>query len=113
MSWLMAWVAFSLSVFIAAQVLPFVHIRSLGTAVRVAALYGVLKFCLYWLLFFISLPLILITLGLFLFVLNALFLWITDKFIEDFEIDSFRHTVIASLVISCLDLLLRWILPGV
>ncbi len=110
MSWLMAWVAFSASVFIAAQILPFVHIRSMGTAVRVAALYGVLKFCLYWLLFFLSLPLILITLGLFLIVINAIFLWVTDKLIEDFEIDSFRHTVVASLVISALDLVLRWIL---
>ncbi len=108
----MAWVAFSTSVFIAAQILPFVHIRSLGTAVRVAALYGVLKFCLYWVLVFVSLPLIFITLGLFLIVINAIFLWITDKFIEGFKIDSFRHTIVASLVISVLDLVLRWILPG-
>ena len=34
-SWIMSWVAFSLSVFIAARILPFVHIRSLWTAVGV------------------------------------------------------------------------------
>ena len=92
--------------------LPFVHICSLSTAVGVAAVYGVLKFCLYWVLFFLSLPFIFLTLGLFLLVLNAIFLWITDKMIDGFEIDSFLHTLVASAVISVFDLFLRWILPG-
>ena len=110
--WFMSWVAFSLSVFITARILPFVHIYSLSTAVGVAAVYGVLKFCLYWVLFFLSLPFIFLTLGLFLLVLNAIFLWITDKMIDGFEIDSFLHTLVASAVISVFDLFLRWILPG-
>jgi putative membrane protein len=112
-NWVMSWVAFSLSVFIAARILPFVHIRSLWTAVGVAAVYGTLKFCLYWVLFFLSLPLILLTLGLFLLVLNAIFLWITDKMIDGFEIESFLHTLVTSAVISIFDLVLRWIIPGV
>ena len=62
---------------------------------------------------FLSLPLILITLGLFLLVLNAIFLWITDKIIDGFEIESFMYTLITSAVISVFDLVLRWILPGI
>ena len=113
MSWLMAWLAFSISVFVAARILPAVHIRSVGTAIGVAAVYGILKFFFYWLLVFLSLPFIIITLGLFLIVINAILLWVTDKLLEGFEIDSFLHTIFASLVISLFDMAFRWVLPGI
>jgi putative membrane protein len=113
MSWLMSWLAFSLSVFVAARILPAVHIRSLGAAIGVAAVYGVLKFLFYWVLVFLSLPFIIVTLGLFLIVINALLLWVTDKLIDGFEIDSFLHTIFASLVISLFDMIFRWVLPGI
>jgi putative membrane protein len=113
MSWLMAWVAFSLSVFVVARFLPGVRIQGLGTAIVVAAVYGTLKFLFYWVLVIISLPFIIITLGLFLIVINAVLLWVTDKLIEDFEIDGCLTTIIASVVISLLDVVLRWVLPGI
>jgi putative membrane protein len=109
----MAWIAFSLSVFVVARILPGVRMQGLGTAIMVAAVYGVLKFCFYWLLVFLSLPFIIATLGLFLIVINAFLLWITDKFIEDFEIDGCFTTIMASLIISLFDLVFRWILPGI
>ena len=110
---LMKWMAFSLSVFIVARLMDSVHVRSLGTAVVVAAVYGILKVLVYWLLVILSLPLIILTLGLFLFVLNAFLLWITDKLIDGFRIDGLGSTLIASILISICDLLLRWVLPGV
>ncbi len=113
MSWLMAWVAFSLSVFVVARILPGVRIRGLGAAIAVAAVYGVLKFLFYWVLVFMSLPFIIVTLGLFLIVINAFLLWVTDKFIEDFEIDGCFTTILASLIISLFDMVFRWILPGI
>ena len=113
MSWLMELVAFSLSVFIVAQILPWVRIRSLLTAVGVAVVYGILKFFTYWILVVLSLPLVILTLGLFLIVINAFLLWITDKLIEGFEIRNFGYTIVASVLISLFDLLLRWVLPGV
>lgn len=66
----MAWIAFSLSVFVVARILPGVRMQGLGTAIMVAAVYGVLKFCFYWLLVFLSLPFIIATLGLFLIVIT-------------------------------------------
>ncbi len=113
MELLMKWMAFSLSVVIVARLMNSVHVRSLGTAVVVAAVYGILKVLVYWLLVILSLPLIIVTLGLFLFVLNAFLLWITDKLIDGFRIDGLGSTLIASILISICDLLLRWVLPGV
>ena len=113
MKWLMELMAFSLSVFIVAQILPGVRVRSLLTAVGVAVVYGILKFFTYWILVVLSLPFLVLTLKLFLIVINAFLLWITDKLIDGFEIKSFGYTILASVLISLFDLLLRWVIPGI
>ena len=56
---------------------------------------------------------VIVTLGLFLVVINAGLLWTTDKLIDGFEIDSLFSTLIASVMISTLDIVFRWILPWV
>ena len=113
MTFLMNLLAFSLSVFIVAELLPSVRVRSFVTALGVAMVYGVRKFFLYWLLVLVSLPFIVITLGLFLIVINAFLLWLTDKLIRGFEIKGLFNTLVASVLITILDIVLRWVLPGV
>lgn len=108
---LMGLLSFSLSVFLVAMFLPSVRVRSFGTALGVAVVYGILKFFLHWILVVVSLPFIIITLGLFLIVINAFLLWLTDKLIEGFKIDSMASTLLASVLISVLDMFLRWVLP--
>ena len=50
MSWILAWFAFGLSVFVVARLMPGVRIDGFGTAIVVAAVYGILKFAFYWFL---------------------------------------------------------------
>ncbi|MBT6620788.1 MAG: phage holin family protein [Gemmatimonadetes bacterium] len=91
----------------------FLPSHELRTAIAVAAVYGILKFVFYWVLVFISLPFIFVTLGLFLIVINAFLLFVTDKLIEDFEIDGCLTTIIVSVVISLCDMVFRWIFMGI
>jgi putative membrane protein len=79
------------------------------TALLVAVVYSLVNFFLGWILAFLSMPFIFITLGLFHFVLNAFMLWITDKILDDFEIDSVKTTVIAAILITVVNGLLNWI----
>ncbi len=113
MTLLLTWFSFSLSVFIVARLLPAVQVRSYTTAVFVAAVYGILKYLFTWILVVITFPLMFLTLGLFLVVINAFLLWITDKLFEGFEISGFLMTVVASVLISVLDVILRWFIPGI
>lgn len=113
MSILMSILAFSLSVLIVAKLMPSVHVRSLGAAIGVAIVYGLLKFFFYKILVFLSLPFIIITLGLFLVVINAGLLWTTDRLIDGFKIDGLFSTLVASVLISILDVVFRWVLPWV
>ncbi|HEX3019139.1 MAG TPA: phage holin family protein [Chitinispirillaceae bacterium] len=82
------------------QILPAVHIKKPSTAIWVAVIYSLLNFFLGWLFVFLTFPIVFLTMGLFKFVINAFFLWITDKLIEDFRIDGFGWTLVTALLIS-------------
>jgi len=89
--------------------LPGIRIENYGTAVIVAVVYSIINLLLGWVLVFLSLPLILITFGLFNFVINAFMLWITDKMIDGFEIQGAGTTLMASFLISVTYSVLRFI----
>jgi putative membrane protein len=60
----------------------------------------------------LSLPLIILTLGLFLFVVNVLMLYVTDWLVRDFEIRSFGAGVLAAIVVSVVNWVLHALVPG-
>jgi putative membrane protein len=100
----------SVAIFVVAKIMPSIHIKNFWTAIVVALVYSVINFLTGWLLLLLTLPFIIITFGLFKFVINAFLLWITDKLIEDFKIDSFGSTLIAAFLITITDSILRWII---
>jgi len=100
----------SVAIFIVAKIMPSIHIKNFWTAILVAIVYSVINFMAGWLLFLITLPFIIITFGLFKFLINAFLLWVTDKCIEDFEIDSFGSTLIAAFLITIIDSMLKWMI---
>lgn len=99
----------SVSVFIVAHFFPGIRIKNYTTAVIVAVVYSVINFLIGWFLIFISLPLLIITFGLFKLIINAFLLWITDKLIEDFEIKDFFTTILAALCITFVDSAIKWL----
>jgi putative membrane protein len=97
------------TVFVVAQLHPKIKIKSFWTAVVVAIVLSIANMTLGYVLRLLSLPITILTLGLFNFVIFAFLLWLTDMFIDDFEIKSFDATVIAAVIISVLNFLLNWI----
>ncbi|MDM8544275.1 phage holin family protein [Desulfococcaceae bacterium HSG9] len=98
------------AVFIVANVMPGIKIKNLWTTLIVAAVYSLINFFVGWLLHFLALPLIIITFGLFNFVVNAAMLWLTDIIIDDFEVDGILNTLIAAFLITIINSILRWLL---
>lgn len=99
----------SVAIFLVAKMMPSIHIKSFWVAILVGLVYSTINFLIGWLLVLITLPLIYITFGLFKFVINGLLLWITDKLIDDFEIENLSSTLIAALLITVMDSLLKWV----
>ena len=86
-----------------ARVLPGVHVESYGTAVLVAVIYGLINVTLGTLLKLLGLPFVILTLGIFLIIINTFLLWLTDQLLEDFEIEDLGTTFIAALLITIAD----------
>ena len=72
----------------------------------VALVFGVLNALLKPLLLFFSLPLLILTLGLFALVVNAGMLMITASLLDDFDVSGFWAAFLGSLVISIVTMLL-------
>ena len=99
----------SAAIFIVAKVMPGIKIKSIWTALWVALVYSLINFLVGWLLRFLALPFIFLTLGLFNFVVNAILLWLTDYFLEDFKIEGLLNTLVAAFLITILNNGLRWL----
>ena len=85
---------------ILASALPGVRLKSYGTAVIVALVYGLLSFFLGTLIGWILFIPMFLSLGLFGLVINAFLLWLTDKLIDAFEITSIRTTLIMAVLLT-------------
>ncbi|HCY86423.1 MAG TPA: phage holin family protein [Desulfobacteraceae bacterium] len=100
----------SVAVFLVAQLLPGIRVKNYFTAVIVAIVYSLINFFTGWLLVLLSLPLIIVTFGVFKLVINAFMLWLTDKMMADFKIQDFLTTIVAAMLITVVDSLIKWVL---
>lgn len=90
----------TLSVLVAAYFVPGVFIESIFVAVVVAIVLGILNTFLRPVLVVITLPINIITLGLFSLVINILLIMLTDYLVAGFSIDTLLHTILFGLVVS-------------
>lgn len=88
------------SLLAAAYVIPGFHVESLYTAAIVALVLGVINITLKPLVLLIALPLEILTLGLFTFVVNAAFLLLIATFIKGFTIVGFIPALWGALLIA-------------
>jgi putative membrane protein len=96
----------ALGVLVAAQLLPGVNYTQWQGLVAAAVVLGVLNGLLRPVLLLFSLPLIVLTLGLFTTVVNALMLMLTASLVRDFQVNGFWSAFFAGLIVSVFNLLL-------
>lgn len=104
LNWVIALVLGGVGVMIVAAILPGFRVRGgFGSAVLVGLVYGVLKAVLQGVLILLSFPLVVVTLGLFILVINAFLLWLTDKLMTRFEVRSFGSLLLGAILLSLID----------
>jgi putative membrane protein len=96
----------SVSVLLAAELLPGIHIDGFLTAVFVAIIIAILNVFLKPLLIILTIPISILTLGLFLLVINTLIVLITSQIINGFLVDSFWWALLFSILVSIISSLL-------
>jgi putative membrane protein len=112
MGLLITWLLLTLAVLATAWIIPGFKIRGIGSAVLVAALFGVLNVLIGWLLFAV-IGIATLGLGFLLafvtrWIVNAILLKIVDGLTSHLSIRSFGTALVAALVMSGLGTLFEW-----
>ncbi len=94
-------------IFAAAYLLPGVHIRSFGSAVVVAIVLALVNLLVRPILVVLTLPITILTLGLFLVVINALLILLVSSIVSGFKVDSFWWALLMSIIISLINAVLH------
>ena len=106
------WLVYALAILLTAYLLPGVKIAGFGTAIVVALLLGLFNAVFRPLLILFTLPLTILTLGLFIFVINTLLIQLTSAIVSGFKVESFGWALLFSIILSVVHYLLSRIALG-
>ena len=97
----------AIAVFVIAELLNGVYVDNYVTSLIVAVVLSVLNVLVKPVLIILTLPVTILTLGLFLFVVNALIILLADKLIVGFSVDGIWTAILFSILLSILQSLLH------
>lgn len=100
---LIRWIVITTAIVLAAAILPGIHVESLAAAIIAAAILGIINTFLRPVVLLLTLPLTILTLGFFVFIINALMLLLVAAFVPGFKIDGFGWAFLGALLISVIS----------
>ena len=95
------------SVMIAAYVIPGITVRSFFSALWVALFLGIVNMLLRPFLLLITLPINILTLGLFTFVINGVIILLASSIVKGFQVSGFWIAVLFSIMLSIINYLMN------
>ena len=104
---LVVWLVGALALWIVAQIVPGIEVRGFGAALGATIVIAIVNGTVGMLVKFLAFPLTLLTLGLFLLVINAFLLKLASLFTPGFRVHGFLSAIIGSVVLSVLTWVLR------
>lgn len=97
---LINWVVSAMVIFSVAYILPGVHVANFTSSLVVALVLGIINAFLKPVLLILTLPINILTLGLFTFVINAILILLVSKFVPGFIVDGFLWALIFGIILS-------------
>ena len=104
---LINWLVSTLAIIASAYLLPGVHIASFTTALVVAVVLGIINAIIKPILIILTLPINILTLGLFTLVINALMILLAARLVTGFTVDGFWWAFIFSIILSIINSILH------
>jgi putative membrane protein len=104
MKTLVTWLLAACALLLVAYLYPGVQVQSFTSALIAAFVIGLFNMVLRPVLVVLTLPVTLVTLGLFLFVINALLFWAAASVLEGFHVNGFGAALLGSLIYSAIML---------
>lgn len=100
MNWIVRFLLSGVAVVLTAYLLPGVDVQDYWTALIVALVLSLVNIFVKPILILLTIPLTFVTLGLFLLVINALMILLTDYFVDGFLVEGFWWALLFSLILS-------------
>lgn len=106
--WILSLILNAVALLVVAEIFVGFHVETFGVAILASLILSILNVIVKPILVLLTLPITVVSLGLFLFVINAITLMLTQSLMgPDFVIESFGLAVIAAIVISIINLFLN------
>ncbi|HET9578561.1 MAG TPA: phage holin family protein [Usitatibacter sp.] len=112
LSLLLRWLLNAVALILVAWLYPGVQVVSVGAALLAALVLGLVNAVIRPILLVLTLPVTILTLGLFIFVVNALCFWLAAEFVGGFHVAGFWAALVGSILYSVITLLTSWIVFG-
>ncbi|MBU1236954.1 MAG: phage holin family protein [Gammaproteobacteria bacterium] len=106
---LIVWILNAVALLAVAYLMPSIHVASIGAALIAALVLGLVNTLVRPLLIILTLPVTLLTLGLFLFVINGLLFWAVGSFLDGFSVVGFWPGFFGAILYS----LISWALAAI
>jgi len=103
MTIILKWLSSALAVLIVAYILPGVEVAGLWTALILAALLGLFNVSIKPILIVLTLPINILTLGLFTFVINALIILLASSMVKGFIVGGFFNALLFGLLLAVIQ----------
>lgn len=110
MKLILRWALSAGAFWLVAHYVPGISIASWKVALILALLWGLIGFTVKPILVLLTLPITLLTFGLFTLVINGFLLWLLGGVVKGFEVDTFVHAIIAAFALSLLMGVINWFL---
>ena len=104
---IVSWLVAALALWLVARIVPGIEVRNFGDALIATLVIAILDVTIKPILKFLAFPLTVITLGLFLLVINALLLILASMLSPGFKVRGFLNALIGSLLLTILTYLLH------
>ncbi len=108
---LLAWLFNAVALIALPYIFTSIAVDSFVTALIVALVLGLINTLIRPVLVLLTLPVTILTLGLFIFVINGLLFWWVGSFVEGFHVGGFWSAVFGAIVYSLISWLLAMLLP--
>ncbi|WP_019142095.1 phage holin family protein [Noviherbaspirillum massiliense] len=105
---LISWLIHAAALFVLPYVLPSIQVRDFTSALIAALVLGLVNALIRPILVLLTLPVTVLTLGLFILVINGLLFWAVANFVQGFHVTGFMAAVFGALLYS----LISWILSA-
>ena len=112
LSLLLRWVLNAAALLAVAYIYPGVQVESFVSAAIAALVLGLVNAVIRPILVLLTLPVTILTLGLFIFVINALLFWFVAEIVKGFSVTGFMAALIGSVLYSVLTLLTSWLVSS-